>query len=130
MPERQQPGWRHGLTVNDSSTRLPDCESTAPLLGARKGIDHDIVRGRFADRTKRLSRRQESDVFRVYLVPVTWLLALAGLLGLGGLWMAEGTESMTASFGFPLFLALFLAPLATHLLRFVRGHFHPAVREL
>jgi hypothetical protein len=86
--------------------------------------------GRFADRTKRLSRRQESDVFRHYLMPVTWLLALAGLLGLGGLWMAEGVERMTDSLGFPLFAALLLAPVATLLLRVVRGHFHSAVREL
>jgi hypothetical protein len=86
--------------------------------------------GRFADRTKRLSRRQESDVFRNYLMPVTWLLSLAGLLGLGGLWVAEGTQGIMASTGFPLFAAMFLVPLATLLLRLVRGHFHPAVREL
>jgi hypothetical protein len=85
--------------------------------------------GRFADRTKRLSRRQESDTFGHYFMPVTWILALTGLLGLGGLWVAEGAGAMTGSAAFPLFTALFTAPAMTWLLRMVRGHFHPAVRN-
>ena len=37
---------------------------------------------------------------------------------------------MTHSLVFPVFTALFSAPALAALLRTLRGHFHPAVREL
>ena len=86
--------------------------------------------GRFDDRTTRLARRQESDAFRNYVMPISWLIALAGLLGLGVLWTADGLEQMPASPVFPIFCVLFGAPVAIFLLRLARGHFHRAVREL
>ena len=85
---------------------------------------------RFADRTKRLTRRQESDVFRHYLMPIVWILALAGLLGLFALWVGEGTEHLVDSAAFPVLVVFVGAPALTALLRSVRGHFHPAVRDL
>jgi hypothetical protein len=92
--------------------------------------DGDRMRGRFADRTKRLARRQESDIFRHYLMPVTWILGLAGFLGLAVLWIGEGAQAMTHSPAIPVLVPLFAAPVLTALIRVVRGHFHPAVREL
>lgn len=112
--------------MEDSLTRLPDREDAAP----RNMADHGDILGRFADRTKRLARRQESDVFRFYLMPIAWIVALAGLLGLAALWVAEGMKNMTQSPVFPVFATLFIAPALTALLRALRGHFHPAVREL
>jgi hypothetical protein len=85
--------------------------------------------GRFDDRTTRLARRQESDAFRNYVMPVSWLFGFSGLLGLGALWMADGWAKMPASPVFPVLCGLFGAPAATFVLRLVRGHFHPAVRE-
>ena len=85
--------------------------------------------GRFDDRTTRLARRQESDAFRNYVMPTSWLLALAGLLGLVLVLTADGLEQMPASPAFPILCGLFTAPAATFLLRLARGHFHRAVRE-
>jgi hypothetical protein len=87
-------------------------------------------RGRFADRTKRLSRRQESDVFRHYLMPIAWILGLTGFLGLFVLWVDGGMDAMTHIPAWPVFASLFAAPFLAALVRIVRGHFHPAVREL
>jgi hypothetical protein len=98
--------------------------------GAHGFVDRDRMRGRFADRTKRLARRQESDIFRHYLMPVSLILGFAGLLGLCLLWIAEGVQAMTHSPALPVLVPLFAAPVLTALIRVVRGHFHPAVREL
>jgi hypothetical protein len=86
--------------------------------------------GRFADRTKRLARRQESQIFRHYLMPIAWILSLAGFCGLVVLWIGEGRAGMADSAAFPVFAALFAGPGLTALLRIVRGHFHAAVREM
>lgn len=85
--------------------------------------------GRFDDRTVRLSRRQESDAFRNYVVPVSWLVGFAGFLGLGALWIADGWEEMPVSPLFPVLCVLFGAPVATFLLRLARGHFCQDIRE-
>jgi hypothetical protein len=87
---------------------------------------------RFSDRTKRLTRRQESDAFRFYIMPVSWIFGLVGLLGLGSLWISADLDlrKVTDSAAFAVFAALLGVPLLVLLLRFVRGHFHAAVREL
>ncbi len=84
---------------------------------------------RFADRTKRLSRRRESAAFRVYIMPVSWLVCLTGLAGLTPLFFAEGFARVPES---PLFLplaALVVTPPAVFLLRVIRGHFHKDIRD-
>lgn len=116
--------------MDDSLARLLKRSDPASPAGSPNPPECDAPRGRFADRTKRLARRQESDVFRVYLMPIAWIVALAGLLGLAVLWFGKGGEAMTSSPVFPVFATLFTAPALTTLLRMVRGHFHPAVREL
>ncbi len=85
---------------------------------------------RFSDRTKRLTRRQESNAFRHYIMPVSWFLALAGLLGLACLWLAEGMSALRASPALPIFASLVIAPMLVLFLRFLRGHFNAAVRDL
>ena len=115
------------MTTSRTLTNRPGATLAA---GRRSFADDDEPCGRFADRTKRLSRRQESDVFRHYLMPVTWILGLAGVLGLFCLSVVEGAQAMTHSTALPVFAPLFAAPFLTALVRVVRGHFHPAVREL
>jgi hypothetical protein len=87
---------------------------------------------RFSDRTKRLTRRQESDAFRHYIMPVSWIFGLAGLLGLGALWIAAGLDLRNAadSSAFAVFAALLAAPVLALLLRVVRGHFYSDVRDV
>ena len=109
---------------------MPAFPRSGGSVGRQRFSNEDEPRGRFADRTKRLARRQESDVFRHYLVPIAWILGLTGLLGLVALWMAGGTEAMTHFPAWPVFAPLFAAPVLTALVRVVRGHFHPAVREV
>jgi hypothetical protein len=115
------------MPTPQTSMDRPGASSDA---GSRNFSDYDEPRGRFADRTKRLARRQESDVFRRYLMPITWILGLAGFLGLFAVWIAGGTDAMTHSPVWPVFAPLFAAPVLTAFVRLVRGHFHPAVREL
>ena len=103
----------------------------ATVASGRRSVDgYDEPRGRFADRTKRLARRQESDVFRHCLMPVSWILGLTGFLGLFGLWIARSAEAMTHSPAVAVFAPLLAAPFLTALVRVVRGHFHTAVRGL
>ena len=113
-----------------TSKTLMNRPGATVAAGRQSFADDDEPRGRFADRTKRLSRRQESDVFRHYLMPITWILGLTGFLGLFSLWIAEGPQAMTHSPAWPVFAPLLAAPFLTALVRVVRGHFHPAVREL
>ena len=113
-----------------TSKTLNNRPGATVAAGRRSFADYDEPRGRFADRTKRLARRQESDVFRHYLMPITWILGLTGFLGLFALWIAGGTESITHSSAWPVFAPLFAAPFLTALVRVARGHFHRAVREL
>ena len=109
---------------------LPNHRSSAPAPGSHGSAGGEEWRGRFADRTKRLARRQESDIFRHYLTPASWILGLAGFLGLGVLWIAEGAQAMARSPALLVLVPLFAAPVLTALIRVIRGHFHAAVREL
>ena len=91
---------------------------------------HRPPRGRFADRSKRLARRQESDIFRHFLMPVAWIACVAGLLGLVTLWVGQGLEMMRQSAACPVLALLCGTPVLIALLRILRGHFHSAVRNL
>ncbi len=84
---------------------------------------------RFADRRKRIARRAERDRFAFFMVPVIWLLLLAGLavlvvLGLYFLVAGEVDRSWWGLAGIPLGAAVFLACL-----RVLRGHFSEALDE-
>ncbi len=84
---------------------------------------------RFADRTTRLSRRQESSVFRNYVMPVSWLVGLSGILALVALSFVESPQDNPRSTAFPVFAAFAAAPLVMLVVRACRGHFHKDIRE-
>jgi hypothetical protein len=84
---------------------------------------------RFADRTKRILRRQESDAFRVYIVPASWLVCAFGVAGL----IATGVEYLIHASTSPVLIRILatfaVAPLLVGAVRWARGHFSPDVRN-
>ena len=85
---------------------------------------------RFSDRTRRLARRQESDVFRHYVMPVSWLIGLIGMLALVALSFSENsTDGSLGGTAFPVFVAFAATPFVMFVVRACRGHFHGDIRE-
>lgn len=86
-------------------------------------------RHRFAERTKRISRRAERDRFAFLIVPVIWLLGLLGVVGIfmAGLHYVVTGESNRSWYG--LAAGPLLSALVLILYRVVRGHFHGALDE-
>jgi hypothetical protein len=76
--------------------------------------------GPFDDRTKRLARRQESEVFADYIMPVSWMVGLLGLVALS----FSSNSSLV-----PVFGAFLAAPFVMLVVRLSRGHFHKDIRE-
>jgi ABC-type Na+ efflux pump permease subunit len=76
--------------------------------------------GPFDDRTKRLARRQESEVFADYIMPVSWIVGLLGLIALS----FSSNSSLV-----PVFGAFVAAPFVMLVVRLSRGHFHKDIRE-
>lgn len=86
--------------------------------------------GRFSDRTRRLARRQESDVFRHYVMPVSWLIGFIGILALLALSFSENsTDGSSGGTALPVFAAFAAAPFVMLVVRACRGHFHENIRE-
>ena len=83
---------------------------------------------RFSDRTKRIARRQESDFFRWYFMPVSWIVGLAGFLGSGVFVLGEGLASALNSGLFIFFVGVACLPIFVFGVRWLRGHFHSTVR--
>jgi len=79
--------------------------------------------GPFDDRSTRLARRQESEVFARYVIPVSWLVGLVGLVGLIAI------SFLSSSSLVPVFAAFLAAPFVMLLVRLSRGHFHKDIRE-
>jgi hypothetical protein len=79
--------------------------------------------GPFDDRTTRLARRQESEVFADYVMPVSWLVGLVGLVGLIAISFSSSSSLV------PVFAAFLAAPFVMLLVRLSRGHFHKDIRE-
>jgi hypothetical protein len=79
--------------------------------------------GPFDDRTTRLARRQESQVFADYVMPVSWLVGLVGLCGLIAISFSSSSSLV------PVFAAFLAAPFVMLLVRLSRGHFHKDIRE-
>ena len=76
--------------------------------------------GPFDDRTKRLARRQESEVFADYIMPVSWMVGLLGLVALS----FSSNSSLV-----PVFGAFLAAPFVMLVVRLSRGHFHKDIRD-
>ncbi len=82
-----------------------------------------ILMGPFDDRSTRLARRQESEVFAGYVMPVSWLVGLVGLLGLFVLSFSSNTSLV------PVCATFLAAPFVMLLVRLSRGHFHKDIRD-
>lgn len=79
---------------------------------------------RFDERSKRLARRQESEVFGSYIMPASWGLGLLGFLGVAVLALFGHPEDVPRSTLVPLFGAFAVSPFVMLLVRACRGHFH------
>ena len=79
--------------------------------------------GPFDDRSTRLARRQESEVFANYVTPASLLVGFIGLLGLFALSFANSSSLI------PVCVAFLAAPFVILLVRLSRGHFHKDIRE-
>ena len=79
--------------------------------------------GPFDDRTTRLARRQESEVFANYVMPASWVVGIVGLLGLIALSFSSGSSLV------PVCAAFLAAPFVMLLVRLSRGHFHKDIRD-
>lgn len=86
-------------------------------------------RSRFPDRAVRLRRQEESRVFDRLLMPAGRLIGLAGLAGL----VVFGCEIIffdaEVVAGFRASVGALAVPLVLLIVRFVRGHFSPDLRE-
>jgi hypothetical protein len=56
----------------------------ASCFSGKRPLKTPAAMGRFDDRTTRLARRQESDAFRNYVMPINWLIGLEGISGRRG----------------------------------------------
>jgi hypothetical protein len=79
--------------------------------------------GPFDDRTTRLARRQESEVFADYVIRASWVVGIVGLLSLIALSFSSGGSLV------PVCAAFFAAPFVMLLVRLSRGHFHKDIRD-
>ena len=79
--------------------------------------------GSFDGRTTRLARRQESEVFADYVMPVSWLVGLVGLVGLIAISFSSSSSLV------PVFGAFLAAPFVMLVVRLSRGHFHKDIRD-
>lgn len=82
-----------------------------------------VQMGPFDDRSTRLARRQESEVFADYVMPVSWLVGLVGLLGLIALSFSSHSSLLA------VFAAFLAAPFVMLVVRISRGHFHKDIRN-
>jgi hypothetical protein len=84
---------------------------------------------RFDDRSTRLARRQESDVFAHYVMPVSWVVGLVGLLALIALSFSQNGADTSQGSLVPVFAAFLAAPFVMLVVRLSRGHFHKDIRD-
>lgn len=84
---------------------------------------------RFADRTKRLGRRREQQVFSDIIMPVAWVAGFAGLLGMGVLGAAYLMKAVWLSEAFAVFGVAACVPVLMVVLRAARGHFSRELTE-
>lgn len=84
---------------------------------------------RFSYRPKRIHRRQERDTFRHHIMPITYLLAVVGAVGVGGILLHYSVASQWLGTEFGLFFFLAILPLVFLVIRFVRGHFNDDLDE-
>jgi hypothetical protein len=112
---------RQESPLQDETSMPSDTSSSRSIEPAR--------RARFADRSKRLQRRQERDAFDHFFPPIIWLLAAASILGLllaGGHYFVAGNFDRTI---WGLVPTPFVVAILMVLFKQVRGHNHPGLDE-
>lgn len=88
-----------------------------------------ISERRFENREIRINRREERNLFRLKLIPVSWLLAIVGLAGLavlGAYYLLYG--EWLHHWSGPC-IALAILPLVLYLVGWLRGHTNPDLEE-
>ena len=84
---------------------------------------------RFSDRTKRYRRRQESSFFTQYIVPLSWLVCTAGVLGFAVVFLEEYAKGNNFPNGKQILMIMACSPLLVGVVRLARGHFSKSIRE-
>lgn len=106
---------------------MPDVQTiTRPPAAARERE----TKHRFSRRPKRLARRAERDRFAFFIVPVIWVLAVLGVVGL---LMAALHYVVAGEANWSMYAMIVLVPVLSAVLlmlfRVLRGHHHPALNE-
>jgi hypothetical protein len=84
--------------------------------------------GRFSTRSKRLDRQRESHTCHT-IMPVAWIIGLAGLIGMGALGLDHQIHGRWEHGMFLLCAAVTAVPILFLLFRFARGHFNTKLRD-
>ncbi|MBJ7326487.1 MAG: hypothetical protein JHC52_03980 [Chthoniobacterales bacterium] len=84
---------------------------------------------RFADRTKRITRRMESEAFARYVMPPCWLLGFVGLAGVIGFVLEFVVHGRWEDGMFKSCAGITALPFVALLVRFLRGHFAARIKD-
>lgn len=86
-------------------------------------------RGRFGERSKRVDRRKERDMFRQVVMPACFLFGAFGLLGLVGCLMHFALTETVALHAVGMSISLVALPCVFAAYGLVRGHHSDALNE-
>lgn len=84
--------------------------------------------GRFSHRSKRLERQRESHTCHT-IMPVAWIIGLAGLIGMAALGLDHQIHGRWEHEVFLVSGVVTAVPFLFLLFRFVRGHFNTKLRD-
>jgi hypothetical protein len=84
--------------------------------------------GRFSQRSKRLDRQRESQTCHT-IMPVAWIIGLAGLMGMGALMLDHRLHNRWEHEIFLVCAGATAVPFLLLLFRFVRGHFNAKLQD-
>ncbi len=84
--------------------------------------------GRFSHRSKRLDRQRESHTCQT-IMPVAWIIGLAGLIGVAALGLDHQIHGRWEHEMFLVCLGAIAVPVLLLLFRAARGHFNASLRD-
>jgi hypothetical protein len=79
---------------------------------------------RFSHRNTRLTRHRESETFRQFVMPISTLIGLIGLLGMVIVALDHHLNQRWEAVGFAASASAAALPFILFLFRWVRGHFN------
>ena len=79
---------------------------------------------RFSHRPTRLARQRESETFRQFLMPLSTLIGLVGLLGMVLVGLDHHLNHRWEAAAFAAAASVTVLPIIIFLFRWVRGHFN------